>query len=479
MKIFGKDILSDDIDKGLIRIGHLGFLVYLLFTYIFYKERLINSDAAYYTFHMINFEEVFVKHNRYISYFTQWLPLLLIDMGASLKSILQSYSVIFGVWFYLLFLINVYVFKSAKGGLLLLIALVLTMRYKFYAGHTEITFAIAVATTLYNWIALDKNKITWHNQWISTLLVVLFSAWLYIIHPIIIVPLIAMLIYNVLDSNRWKDFCNWGHIGIIVFSFFMRFMYVMDDGYESKKVSFISDFPKVFFNPHDHHVFSIIQDYALFYINIAILAFIISLVVMHKHKKILQVAYLIATSVGLLALVILAHAYLRADILIMIDGYIGMFGMIWGLAIIKALELKELGAHVKLLLLGLLLSICFVQIYMKHDFFEQRHIYQKTHMKNYLALGQSKTLIKLDKFNWEKLWYPYEFPHETIMISALDEDMEPASIFVDYDGKNVDEYLEKDYTMLAFYGNCGLNPKFFKLPKQKYIRVDDNLPWND
>ncbi len=477
MKIFGKDRLSFDIDKGLILLGHIGFLIYLLFTFIFYKERLINSDAAYYTFHMVNFEEVFVKHNRYISYFTQTIPLFLIDMGASLKTVLRSYSVIFGIWFYLLYLLNVYVFKTAKGGLLLLLALVLTMRYKFYAGHTEITFAIAVATTLYNWIALDKEKINWYNYGISTFLVLLFSAWLYIIHPVIIVPLFAMLIYNVLDQNRWKDFGNWTHIGIILFSFFLRFKFVMDDGYESNKVNFLQDLPKVFSNRSDYLVFDIIEKYAFSYINIAVLAFIISLIFLLLRKQLIQVGYLLMSSLGLLVLVILSHAYLRANIYIMIDGYIGMFGMIWGLAILKALDI-DYQVRYKLLALAFVLTICFAQIYTKHSFYKQRHIYQKELMKKQLALGHAKTLVKLDRFDWEKLWYPYEFPHETIMISALDESMNHASIFVDYDGKNVDEYLKNDYTMLAFYGNVGLNPKFFALPKQKYIRVD-KVPWKD
>jgi len=477
MKIFDKDILSDDIDKSLIRIGHIGFIVYFLYTLIFYKERLINSDAAYYTFHMINFEEVFVKHNRYISYFTQWLPLLCIKMGASLKTVLLSYSGIFGVWFYLLFLLNVYVFKTARGGILLLIALVLTMRYKFYAGHTEITFAIAVATSLYNWIAIEKNRISWHNQWLSTLIVILFSAWLYIIHPIIIVPLLAMLIYNVLDKNRWTDYWNWSHISIILFSFALRFMYVMDDGYESNKVNFIKDFTKVFFNPDDYFVFTIIFRYIFIHINVAVIAFVIALVIIYRHKKLLQFSYFLLSTLGLLILVILSHSYLRADILIMIDGYIGMFGMIWGLAILKAFELSAKETKTKLILLASLLFICFGQIYYKHNFYEQRHVYQKELMNQQLALGHHKTLVKLDKFHWKKLWYPYEFPHETIMISALDKNMESATIFVDYDGKNVDEYLKNDYTMLAFYGNCQLNPKYFKLPKEKYIRVDD-IPWN-
>jgi len=477
MKIIDKDIVSNDIGKSFILLGHLGFIVYLLFTLFFYKERLINSDAAYYTFHMINFEEVFVKHNRYISYFTQWLPLLLIKMGGSLKTVMVSYSFIFGLWFYLLFLVNVYIFKSSKSGLLLLFALILTMRYKFYAGHTEITFAIAVATTLYSWIALDKNTIRWFNQWISTLIVIVFCIWLYIIHPIIIVPLLAMLAYNVIDKNRWTDFWNWGHIVMIVSSFILRFKTVMDDGYESGKVNLVQDFSEVFTNTKNYYVFDIINDYALGHINVALIAFIVSLVIIIWHKHLLPAGFLLLATMGLVALIILSHSYLRGDLYIMIDGYIAMLGMIWGLAIIKAIELNS-SKQITLILTGALIISCFFQIYTKHHFYEQRHDYQKQLMRSQLELGNHKTLVKLDRFNWEKLWYPYEFPHETIMLSALAQDMETATIFVDYDGKNVDEYLERPYTMLAFYQDTGLNPKFFKLPEQKYLRIDE-VPWKD
>ena len=477
MKLFDKEILSEDFDKSLIRIGHVGFWAYILFTVIFYQERLINSDAAYYTFHMINFEEVFVKHNRYISHFTQWLPIVLIKSGASLKIVMVSYSAIFGIWFYLLFLICTYLFKNIRGGLLLLLALVLTMRYKFYAGHTEITFAIAVATTLYCWISAERQKIRWQNQWISTIIVILFSCWLYIIHPIIIVPLFVMLIYNVLEKNRWFDYWNWAHIGIILFSFYMRFKYVMDDGYESNKVNLIQDFSKVFGKTEDYYVFQILQDYGAIHFNIALLVFALSIGVIITHQKYLQALYFIAASIGIVILVALSHSYLRSDLYIMIDGYLGMLGMVWGLAITKALSLTAKSSKV-LALLGFMLIVCFGQIYTKHEFFAERHRLQKELMRTHIQNGNHKTLVKLDRFNWEKLWYPYEFPHETIMLSALDDQMENASIFVDYDGKEVEEYLEKDYTMLAFYQNVGLNPRFFRLPKQKYIRVDD-VPWKD
>ncbi len=464
-------------DRSLILLGHLSFVVYILFTIIFYKERLINSDAAYYTFHMINFEEVFVKHNRHISYFTQWLPLLLIKMGASLKTVMSSYSLIFGIWFYLLFLINVYVFKTAKGGILLVLALILTMRYKFYAGHTEITFAIAVGTTLFNWISIEKNKISWHNQWISTCIVFIFCAWLYIIHPVIIVPLLAMLSYNVIDKNRWLDFWNYGHIGMVLFTFFLRFKNVMDDGYESNKVNLIQDFPVVFSNTKDYYVFTIIQDYAFNHISIALIGFIVALLLLIRHLKLLSVSLLLTATTGLIILIILSHSYLRADLYIMIDGYIAMLGMIWGLAIIKAIELNK-SKKLSLIMLSTLIILCYAQIFSKHTFFKQRHILQKELMTSQLEKGSSKTLVKLDRFDWDKLWYPYEFPHETIMLSALDKTMENASIFVDYDGKKVEEFLEREYDMLAFYQNVGLNPKYFNLPKQKYSRVD-KVPWKD
>jgi len=477
MKIFEKDRDNFNYDKPMVLMGHIGFLVYLFFTLIFFKERLINSDAAYYTFHMINFEEVFVKHKRYISYFTQWLPLLLIKYGASLKAVMVSYSFIFGLWFYLLFLINVYLFKSPKSGILLLLALVLTMRYKFYAGHTEITFAIAVATTLYNWIALEKSNLKWNNRWVSTLIVLLFSAWLYIIHPIIIVPLFAMLIYNVIDKNRWFDLWNWGHISMIVFSFILRFISVMEDGYESDKVNLMQEFFNVFSKPKDYYVFKILFDYGIGHINIAIIAFLLSIFVMLKNKKIKLAGFLLVASLGLSILIILSHSYLQSDLYIMVDGYIGMFGMLWGLAILKAIELQN-DKRNALILLGALLLICFSKIGIKHSFFEQRHDLQKTLLQSQAEKGIYKSLVKYDRFDWNKLWYPYEFPHETIMLTALDEELENATIFVDYDNKNVDEYLENEYTMLAFYHNVGLNPKFFSLPKQKYMRVD-KVPWKD
>ncbi|MFK7932510.1 MAG: hypothetical protein AB8G22_03315, partial [Saprospiraceae bacterium] len=231
-----RSITESQSQRVITIIGHLFFSTFLFGCIWYYQERLLAFDAAYYTFHLLNYEEVFVKHNRYISYFTQGVGLGAIKSGASMKTVMMIYSGMFGVWYYAIFLFIRYVLKNYQAVLLLIFSLALTMRYKHYAGHTEITFAIAVATLLFAWMTARQENVAetqdrrylkdtsyLNHRWYYWLGLLLICAWLYVIHPIIVLPLSAWFAADILYHNRWRDWRNWLSIGVVWATFAMKF----------------------------------------------------------------------------------------------------------------------------------------------------------------------------------------------------------------------------------------------------------------
>lgn len=456
-------------------IGHIGFFIYFLLTFFFYEERLLNNDAGYYSFHVINNEDYFVKHNRYISYFVQWLPIALAKADCSLKTVLQSYSYIFGIWFYLLWLFNAYILKNPKGGIYVLIALIGFMRYKFYAGHTEITFAIAVASTLIVWITTDKSGWKrWHPV-LEVLGTAVFCAWLYIIHPVIVVPLLMVLGYHTLMQRKWLDPWLLLSLTIIAFTFILRFTTVMQDGYESEKVGLMGTLLDVIKDSKKYYVFIILKKYLFYFLNISILLYLVSLVILFLKKKYLEWLYFIGCSIALLALVIASHAYLRGDIYIMIDGYIAMFGMLGGILFFRAVTLLDRQNWLPYVL-GAVLTVSFIKIYDIHNFYERRLNWYKQLVTEQAAQGHTKLFVPLDRFDWNRIWYPYEVPFESLVTTTLDPDIPDGTIFIDDANKGAEEVLKKDYDLLAFYHSMHRNPRFFKQDTSTYKVVRD-VPW--
>ena len=474
MDLFNTNEGNQSESKQLLIIGHLGFLFYILMCVLFYKERLLNNDAGYYSFHVVNYEEYFVKHGRYISYFTQSLSLLIIKLGGSLKAALLAYSVSSALWFYGLFLLAVYWLRSTKGGLFILLSLILTMRYKFYAGHTEITFAIAVASFLIVWILTNKDHLkNWKpiHTYCGTFIL---SCWLLIIHPIIVVPLFMVLGFFFLFYELYKDKWYWGNLVTMAALFAIRYVFVAQDGYESEKMGLLSDL-SVFTNPGDFYVYDIMVDYFESYIIISMLVFLISIIGLLLKKKILPSLYFLVCFVLLSIIIIMPHNYLRSNIYIMIDGYIAMYGMIIALALYYFYhQYLQIGKSFQYVILALVL-ISSIKIFKKHDFYENRLEQYKILLKEQSELGHSKIFLPYNMHDWDQFWFPYEVPLESLMISAMDDQTPEGTIFIDDQNRGFDK-TAPGKNFIAFYSDLPLNPRYFSKDTSQYVLVKD-VPW--
>ena len=460
-------------DKGYVILGHATFLAYLVFTLIYFKERLLNCDAAYYTFHVINYEDFFVKHQRYISYFTQWAPLLVIKMGGSLKAALIAYSGIFGVWFYGMYLVSVHVWKNPKGGIYLALSLFLAMRYKHFAGHTEITFAIAVAAMLVIWITSNKSNLAWYTDKVDWGIKGIFIGWLYIIHPIIIVPLAIVLTVDILYHQKWKDRGHLVFLVILIASFVVRFLSVASDSYESGKISILTTARDVFSNPGDYYVFTMLGRYITNeYIPILIIFFAIMYWMISK-KKFLSSTFLMLGFFALSGLIIVTYSYLRGDIFIMIDGYLGMLGMVWGFAVYLFLRTENSKTWI-VFTLSILMAYSIFRVWEKKYILERRLEQYQITMSMYP--DNPKLFAHLHLHDWDQFWYPYEISMETLMLSSIQGPEYSRTIFVDYDDKGHTDYIEGNDYFLNFYNKTdiqNLNKKFFRLSSdQPYFNID-------
>jgi hypothetical protein len=394
-------------------------------------------------------------------------------MGISLKWVLVSYSTIFGLWFYGLYILIAHLWKSPKEALILILALCLTMRYKHYAGHTEITFAIAVATTLFAWILVDKSKLLWCSNRVDWVIKTVFILWLYIIHPIIIVPLGIILAIDFVLHKRWNSLNHLLFLVLLFSSFILRFMTVANDSYETGKISVLSKAQEVFTNPEQYYVFNIIKGYFDKEYHVIMFFFLCCLVILLFNKKIIPALGLLLGSIFLLALVIVTYSYLRGDLLLMIDGYLGMLGMIIGYGIYLASnEIKSKMIFTSLI--GVLIIFCLFRIQSKSKFMSKRLQYYSQTFELYP--GKNKLFALLVLHDWDKMWYPYEIPLETLMLSALQGKQYSKTIFIDYNQKNlILKYPQTDVFYL-FDGTMNinqLNPKFFHLnPEEKYQKIE-------
>lgn len=455
--------------------GHLFFLGFLLYCVLFYQERLLNCDAAYHTFHLLNYEEVFFKHDRWINYLTQGPAWLAIKQEASLRTAMVIYSATFGLLYYLFYLFIVYGLKNLAGGLFLAFALILTLRYKHYAGHAEITVAIAEAALFYALVTSDvvlkgiKGVLYW--SLVAGLLVLMAFS-----HPVIFMPLLMLLGFRMISGRQWRNAALWVTIGMALLVFAIKFTGVQADAYESNKLSFLQNFTAVLGNPSEYHVYKIVFNFFWRDYLPVLAAFIFCLHWFTRRKADLTVFYLVFCSLLLLLLIIITYSYLNSDVYVLIDGYLGMLGLLWGAPLYYHLRRTRVLHRLWWLPPALLLT-CGAMMVSKASFYQQRlDQYRQIIDQN---APQKKIVVRMEGFDWDQMWYPYEAPVESLIISCLEG--ECATIYVNYLYRSLEELTLKPDVFHSFADSSNdsfLNGLYFELPEQRYEVVEE-APWEE
>ena len=96
-------------------LTHCAFVLWAIAAVYFYQERLY-SDSAFYLGKVIHYEQFWVELSRYVLVFSQWLPLLCVKLGASMKVVLLAYSLGHVLFFYAMYWVGRYCWGSPMMG---------------------------------------------------------------------------------------------------------------------------------------------------------------------------------------------------------------------------------------------------------------------------------------------------------------------------------------------------------------------------
>lgn len=458
-------------NRLLLLLGHAFFLTYLAGCLFFYKERLLNFDSAYYTFHLLFQEDYFIKHGRWISYLTQFFPMMVMEQGGSLATFLQTYSASFGLWFYLLFLLVVYGFKNVTGGVFYALAMGLTIRYKYYAAISEITFSLALGAVLIAWLTSKYRPVEGVSRpwfWGVALVLIVFLLGT---HPVIIAPLLVFFAFDIAYHKRWRDIWNWGFVTLVLAIYAYTFMQLSASEYESERMGVLTQLSAVLQSPADFHVVSVIRRY--FDADYAFPAALLGVVtlLMLWHRQWLSAIVFLLGNIAWLLINLGTYSYLDSDIFIMIDGYLALFGLIWAVPLLLFV-MRSNYRTVAFLTVASLLIFSSHRIHEKHKFFTNRlELLQQT-MDDYAEKGIYKVRFNTDHFDWHQLWYPYQVPHETLMLSAIEGPEHAKTIYVNHLYLPEEYFEQEEQWGFLHYDHhpavSRLPEQYFKLPEGRY-----------
>lgn len=466
--------LKENLSRWYTWTGHLFFWVTILACLLLYKERLLSFDTAYYTFHLVTFQEFFIKHDRYISYLTQWVPLLGVDLGWSLANVFRAYSVSFYLWFYGLFLIVVYGLRNPQGGLLIVGALCLGMRYKFYAAISEITFGLAIGAFLVAWITSrkEKNELKWLDFAVVTLcLIGLFGSHLAPLYPIM-----TFLVFERIYDGTWHKPKHWLMPGFILLVFAGKFLLVQGDEYEANRLADLlnpDSMKDLFLHPRDYYIFSAIKKYFTTQYILPGLAFAASIGWLVWKRKMFAALFILLAFSGWVVINIITYADLGGPVFIMLDGYLALLGLIWMTPFYFILR-----DHPRLplaLAMSFLFFVSTWQMIGTYSFYRQRLNYIEDTLAMHPEPEQKKLIVPWNLFEWNTMWFPYELPHESLMLTALKDPDSCRTIYVLIDAPLDADFLETD-GFIQFQGAHEAktinSSAYFNLPEIPYVEAD-------
>lgn len=459
-------------------MGHLFFLTMLVMSIVWYKERMLAMDSAYYAFKMIVHQGFFTGHERYISYIPQLLPLLGIQLGWSLKAVLIAYSAGFILFYYAAYNLLVYLFRNPQAGLFLALALGLSMRYKFYGPVGEIVLSIVYLSLLIGWLTKPVARFQKLPPWADVAIGILIATLLVTSHPFVTISAIITLGFVLLYQKEWVNPRFWItsiYTGIILL---YNFAFTERNAYEAERTDRLGEAWQVFSHYQDYYIFRIIYQYFDAQYALPFIAFLLSLVLLFFAKRYLTVIYLSLSFAVLLSIVIILHAYLNSNIYIMLDGYLVHLGLVWALPMAFYWGNKQ--KKWMMLTLAVLLVFSLARIADSKAFFQKRLAYLESSLQQHTNEEYPKAVVYQEDMNYEKLWIGWAMGCETLLLSSLDGPQYSRNIYMaDKHGDLEGRFTEENLFLSVPFGpdfikRKDLPKQYFQLPTTPYREVELN-----
>ncbi len=285
-------------------LEHLCFFVLIFLSFHFALERIIISDAAYYTFNIIN-NNFFTAHGRYTAVIPQILPFLFIYFKFEIKTIIFIYSLSFYILFYSIYLISNYFYKNKIVNWTIIMFLVIGIAHNFFAAVTELRQGIIYSILIFaNLYYVRKNTIPQNIIfYLTSFLIILLS---YFSHPTTLFTLVFIIVFYMIDK---KEFKNYKIYILLIFIFILyshKYFSINNSSYEGEKLNQMDNFFNLIFNIKNFYSFKFAKArvYGIYLIPISIFIFT-SLFYIIKKKFLKFAFYTFSTIFFFLIIVII------------------------------------------------------------------------------------------------------------------------------------------------------------------------------
>jgi len=441
-------------------LGHLGMLLFVFFSVYFYQERLLLIDASYYTYNILHEETFFIAHNRFINYFNQWLPLLLMKLGVGLKGVLIGYSLSFMIFYYAIFAIVGYFFKNHKAALLMVVTLVLSCRFKHFMAVTETTNTLAMSFLFIGWVTRERymTHTSEAREWGIALIIMLS---LLIGHPIIFLPLLSFMAFYIVFYRQMKNPYAWLTLGFVLLAIFLRYKVLPSSGYEQNKMEAFQKTPEILSNFFDQWTWQKTKKYTLAHFKYGYYFYLLTLATLVYMRRFLSALVSVATLCCFVVVVVII--YHKGESVNMLESYYTYFGYFWGFTLLAVFSELKAPKLIKWIPIAAILLISFRSLFLHGGHHTERLQYLYSLTEEAAQKGQSKTLYPKSKMKGDVVIVPWSVSFSTLMYSTLKDPEDSRTVYL-----YSDKELEK--------GRVGVDSEFIGATFNRKQFKEEDIP---
>lgn len=457
-------------------IGHAFFLVMFCWALIYFKERMLPFDNAFYCFKIIHFNEYDVENGRFGAILSQIIPLWALRKGCSLETFMKLYSVSFVLLNYIYFNLILYVIRNKWAAIALLFALCLAYRYTFFYTASEVH--MAVAPCLFFWALISSQYLSWKtSKKLILFLVAALSVW-YIstVHVLFFLVVLFVMVYEwIRIPEKRKDVVLITLFVTSIVYYGILILAIPKDSYQGNKMpdmeTVITYLPQFFQLPSTKFFvgFSVKYYKELIFIFLSLIGLYI------YRRRWLKFSFFMLSLTGFIILIMLTHY--NGESPIVQENYFVLLGIFIGIPFTVEI-LCKLPRTFSLILIVLLLGSSMRQIYKTRLFYQQRNQYLERITTYGRTLPERKFIVNGQNVDWELIWIKWDIPFESLLLSSLKGPDSAATFYITYNMSEYDSILSDKSKMVGadfapfWFGASDLNSTYFRLPQTTYRKLN-------
>lgn len=465
--------------RSVLVVATMVLVMLAWFAWKYYLERTACFDSAFFSWLLFDKGLPVSVLGRYGSWIPQLLPVTLIHMGASLETILRSYSMAFIAFHALIFAVLAFGLKDKKATYALPIVLTAGFHYMFYYGISELYQGLSLTLLLWALVtkaveAADPREL---RTWV--ILAALLNVWVSFYHQLLVLPLFFVLVIDAIPADRKRRLRLMWIGAVLLVWYVIRIKGMAASTYEESRMPKLDDMLQ--FSKDLGALNSTVYFLSVWTkFKALLLLMVVASGLAVWRRAWLQLVWTAAFTTGFMVLVLIVDRDGMSPVIY--ENYYPVIGLVWVvlfLSIVPDTSSHLLRSSVLMLVCGLGL----LQIHRGHYRISEKVAYAKRITAFQAEQGSRKSVVAYHNYPWTYALGHWPAGMESALCSSVQGPDRSGAIFVSDDVALLDTIMHRQDQFLGpswaptWFGLKKLDPRYFRFTMDVgYVHANTWVP---